>query len=224
VTLPVAARILITGFGRFPGSPFNPSGEIARRLGAGHDGHWSRWSVSGARIVTHVFATTYDAVDRELPALLARERPDAVVLIGVATRARAIRLELLARNRVSVLAADAAGKHADRLAIAPRRASAMHGRFPVAPLLAALRSTRLPVTVSRDAGRYLCNYAYWRALEATHHPGGPRVVVFVHVPPAGAWIRGHGPGPRAKVLAGQTRALGTLLRAVVTSLGRSRAT
>ena len=34
-----------------------------------------------------MFATRYDAVDRELPALLAREKPDIVVMFGVATRA-----------------------------------------------------------------------------------------------------------------------------------------
>ena len=35
---------------------------------------------------------------------------------------------------------------------------------------------------SRDAGNYLCNYVYWRALEAAAEPGGPRLAVFVHVP------------------------------------------
>jgi pyroglutamyl-peptidase len=36
--------------------------------------------------------------------------------------------------------------------------------------------------LARDAGRYICNYVYWRALEAAAKPGGPQLVVFVHVP------------------------------------------
>jgi pyroglutamyl-peptidase len=36
--------------------------------------------------------------------------------------------------------------------------------------------------LSRDAGRYLCNVLFWRALEAAIQRGGPRVVAFVHVP------------------------------------------
>jgi len=36
--------------------------------------------------------------------------------------------------------------------------------------------------VSRNAGAYLCNYAYWRALEAAAQADVLRVVVFVHVP------------------------------------------
>jgi hypothetical protein len=38
---------------------------------------------------------------------------------------------------------------------------------------------------SRNAGAYLCNYVYWRALEAAARPDGPGLGVFVHVPPVG---------------------------------------
>src|SRR5580704_17136361 len=63
--------ILLTGFGRFPGSPVNPSALIARRLARRR-----RTALAPTRRLAHVFATRYDAVDRDLPALLARERPD----------------------------------------------------------------------------------------------------------------------------------------------------
>jgi pyroglutamyl-peptidase len=35
--------------------------------------------------------------------------------------------------------------------------------------------------LSRDAGRYLCNYVYWRGLEASR--SGTPLVQFVHIPP-----------------------------------------
>ncbi|NWG23747.1 MAG: hypothetical protein HXY30_04895, partial [Pseudorhodoplanes sp.] len=54
-------------------------------------------------------------------------------------------------------------------------------RAPLSPLLHAVRSCRLPADASRDAGRYVCNYAYWRGLEHAA-AGGPSLVVFVHVP------------------------------------------
>jgi pyroglutamyl-peptidase len=56
-------------------------------------------------------------------------------------------------------------------------------------LLAAARATGIPARLSRDAGRYLCNYLCWRAGEAAAkaQPGsGPRIVTFVHVPPVRA--------------------------------------
>jgi len=169
--------ILIAGFGRFPGSPVNPSGLVATRLA-----RLRRPALADTRRVAHVFATRYDAVDRELPALLAREKPDIVVMFGVATRALQLRVEERARNRVSVLFPDAGGHRPKISTIAPRRA-ALRNPLPLARLVMAARSAGVAAARSRNAGSYLCNYAYWRALEAAARPGGPRLVIFIHVPP-----------------------------------------
>jgi pyroglutamyl-peptidase len=169
--------ILIAGFGRFPGAASNPSGPIASHLARSR-----RPALAGTRRVAHVFATRYDAVDRELPALLARERPDIVLVFGVATRARRLRIEEVARNRVSVLFPDAGGRRPAMPAIAPGRAALRNPR-PIEPLVRAARSAGVPAARSHNAGAYLCNYIYWRTLDATLTPGGPRLVAFVHVPP-----------------------------------------
>jgi pyroglutamyl-peptidase len=39
----------------------------------------------------------------------------------------------------------------------------------------------VPSRLSRDAGRYLCNYVYWRALEASR--SGTPFAQFIHIPP-----------------------------------------
>ena len=74
----MTATILITGFGPFPGAPYNPTGplviELARRR---HP------AFANVRRVAHVFPVSYEAVDRELPALLKRERPDALIMSGL---------------------------------------------------------------------------------------------------------------------------------------------
>jgi pyroglutamyl-peptidase len=172
--------ILITGFGRFPGSPFNPSGPVAMRVARRR-----RPALAHTRRVAHLFATRYDAVDRELPALLAREKPDIVVMFGVATRARHVRIEERARNRVSVLFPDAGGHRPGARTIAPH-AEALRNPLPLARLAKAARSAGVAAARSRNAGTYLCNYVYWRALEAAARPNGPALVIFIHVPPVGA--------------------------------------
>ena len=58
--------ILVTGFGPFPGAPFNPTGPLVQRLA-----RVRRPALADVTIVPHVFATSYAAVDRELPALIA---------------------------------------------------------------------------------------------------------------------------------------------------------
>ena len=56
--------------------------------------------------IAHVFETSYAAVERELPALIRRVRPDVVLLFGVATRTNYLRIELRARNARSALCHD----------------------------------------------------------------------------------------------------------------------
>jgi pyroglutamyl-peptidase len=168
--------ILITGFNRFPGSPVNPSGLIAQRLAKRR-----RPAFAGARRVAHVFDVRYDAVDRELPALIKRERPGIVVMFGVATRARQIRIEERARNRIALF--PDAGRFRPAMQTITAGSAAIRNPLPLAGLVKAARATGAAVTRSRNAGSYLCNYVYWRGLEATARPDGPAIVIFVHVPP-----------------------------------------
>ena len=55
--------------------------------------------------------------------------------------------------------------------------------FPpwVRRLLRPARAARLKAKLSHDAGRYVCNYLCWRALEAANRANGP-LVAFIHVP------------------------------------------
>jgi pyroglutamyl-peptidase len=183
--------ILITGFSPFPGAPSNPTAALAMRLaGAGRR--------RGIDCVAHVFATTYAAVDRELPRLIAAHRPDAILMLGLAARRRHVSIEVLARNRMSVWFPDAAGVVPLRAAIAAGAPAAARGRAEFSQLLAAARATRVKTLLSRDSGNYLCNYVYWRALEAAAAPAGPRRAVFIHVPRVSPNTRRRGPARRPR--------------------------
>jgi pyroglutamyl-peptidase len=168
--------VLLTGFGPFPGAPFNPTAGLAKRLAARR-----RPAFVDVRRVAHVFQTSYAAVERELPALLKRVRPDVILLFGVATRTKYLRIEMRARNARSPLFPDAAGDRPGSATIDLGAPVTRAGRAPQRALLAAIRAQRLPVRFSHSAGRYLCNFAYWRALTLTHGGNAP-LVQFIHVP------------------------------------------
>ena len=168
--------VLLTGFGPFPGAPFNPTAALAQRLAARR-----RPAFADVRRIAHVFQTSYAAVERELPALLRRVRPDVVLLFGVATRTKYLRIETRARNARSPLFPDAAGDRPGAAVIDRGGPGTRAGRAPQRVLLAAVRAQRLPVRLSHSAGRYLCNFAYWRALTLTHGANAP-LVSFIHVP------------------------------------------
>jgi pyroglutamyl-peptidase len=168
-------RVLITGFGRFPGAPFNPSGPLALAVAKR-----KRPALAGIRREVHIFETSYAAVDCDLPKLLARHKPDIVLLFGLAARTPFVRIETRARNAMSILFPDVRGYRPDERAIA-RGKGPLRGPASFSRLLSATRSAHVPVRTSRDAGRYLCNYVYWRALEASR--SGTPLVQFIHVPP-----------------------------------------
>jgi pyroglutamyl-peptidase len=168
-------RVLLVGFGPFPGAPFNPSADLVKALARRR-----RPALADTVRATHVFATTYAAVDHDLPKLFAAGH-DIILMFGVAGRRRHLCIETLARNAMTVLYPDASGRSPQQPVIAHGGAAALRGFAPFADLLGAIRTSGFPARLSRDAGRYLCNYAYWRALERA---GGSRPLVqFIHIPP-----------------------------------------
>lgn len=170
-------NILLTGFGPFPGAPFNPTERLVERLARSR-----LLARTGVRRTSHVFRTSYEAVDRELPALLKRTKPDVLVMFGLAARMRHIRIETRARNAASRVVPDAAGRRPRTGTIAPGAAASLTLRIPAQRLVNAARSAGVKAALSRDAGRYLCNYLCWRATEAAARPDGPKVAAFIHVP------------------------------------------
>jgi len=170
-------RILITGFGPFPGAPFNPTMALVQRLT-----QLRRPAFSDVELSSHIFHVTYGTVDRELPELIARLHPDALLMFGLAGRTDHIRIETRARNAVTTTFPDADRKVARNGSIVDGADAAPFGPH-TARLLRAALGTGIDARSSRDAGSYLCNYLSWRAIEATRGAHGPRLAAFVHVPP-----------------------------------------
>jgi pyroglutamyl-peptidase len=146
-------RILITGFGPFPGAPFNPTQPLVARLTRLH-----RPAFDNVELIGHIFHVTYNTVDRELPELSGKHRPQALLMFGLADRNRA--------RKGSIVGG------ADAMMLGPHTAK----------LLRAAVGTGIDARASRDAGSYLCNYLSWRAIEAVIGGDGPRLAAFVHVP------------------------------------------
>jgi pyroglutamyl-peptidase len=169
-------RILITGFGPFPGAPFNPTQALVARLK-----RLRRPALGDVELIGHIFHVTYATVDRELPLLLAKHRPQALLMFGLAGRTAHLRVETRARNAVTTLWPDADRTRARKGSILSDADARMFGPH-TAKLLRAAVGTGIDARASRDAGSYLCNYLSWRAIEAARSDNGPRLAAFVHVP------------------------------------------
>jgi pyroglutamyl-peptidase len=170
-------RILITGFGPFPGAPWNPTQPLVARLT-----RLRRPAFADVELSSHIFPVTYKAVDRELPLALAQHKPHALLMFGLASHTGYIRIETRARNAVTMLWPDASQARARKGSIEGGAAAKMFGPH-TQKLLRAADGTGLDARASRDAGSYLCNYLSWRAIEAVDTDSGPRLAAFVHIPP-----------------------------------------
>ena len=169
-------RILITGFGPFPGAPFNPTMPLVKRLT-----QLRRPAFADVELIGHIFHVTYATVDRQLPELIAKYHPQALLSFGLADRTAHVRIETRARNAVTTRFPDADRNRARKGSISSGADAAMFGPH-TAKLLRAANGTGIDARASRDAGSYLCNYLSWRAIEAVGANDGPRLAAFVHIP------------------------------------------
>ncbi len=192
-------KVLITGFGPFPGMPRNPAGEAARRLG-----RLRRPALAGWERTVLILPTEWQALG-DLPAVLDRLKPGVVLMLGVASRRRKLSVEVRALNGARGL--DAAKRRPQTRLVAA--GPAILGLTASGPALAhALRGAGVPAALSRDAGRYLCNGAYYTALSALAGAGVP--VAFLHLP-------GRGPESRRSA-----RQMDFALSQALIALGRAR--
>lgn len=158
-----AVHTLVTGFLGFGRFAVNPAALLASGCGRSFE----------------LIEVSFAAADAFAESLAGR-RFHRLVMMGVAGASEALRLEMRAINRVGRLA-DVRGRVPDEGMIDPAAPTELAGTLWTPDVVARLtRDER--IVVSHDAGDYLCNYVYVRALQRV--PDRP--VGFLHVPPVEA--------------------------------------
>jgi pyroglutamyl-peptidase len=167
-------RILVTGFGSFPGVHDNPTALLIVALGK----HRARLTRLGIALELAVLPVDYAGVVRNLEALNEALKPDAILHFGLAARRKAFRVETRALNCLSLLRCDASGARASRRAILPGAPHTARSTFPAHQIKAALCHAGLRARLSANAGSYVCNETLHLSLARSH----ARLVGFIHVP------------------------------------------
>ncbi|MGL4634893.1 MAG: peptidase C15 [Beijerinckiaceae bacterium] len=163
-------RILITGFGPFLGAPSNPTMAIVRHLLR------SRYArIEGLELVGRVLPTQWSMLP-DFAETIRQQKPDAVLMFGLAGRRRSITPEARAVNHATTLRLDAAGQAPAQQQLAKHGPGFRRSSIDPVSMVAAMRRSSLPAKMSQDAGDYLCNALLWTALD-TDVPA-----IFVHVP------------------------------------------
>jgi pyroglutamyl-peptidase len=168
-------RVLLTGFGPFPGVADNPSSWLAETLAERPPRDL------GAELHARVLPTAWQAA-QSVARLYQQLQPQVMIHFGVSPRAKTFRIERSAHNR--------AARRADAHGVLPP-APAIHAEGPdrfdtelsAAALAARLRACGVAAASSRSAGSYLCNFLYYHSLDWARRQPDPRLVLFVHIPP-----------------------------------------
>jgi len=170
-------KVLVTGFGPFPGVRSNPSGKLIELINAGR--YAARDNIE---ILTALIPTSWEAVGDFAKSNLGAFDADIALHFGVSARARGFRIEKVARNTVTTTP-DCDGRKFRGNCIVPHAPATLRIRFAAEPLVCKLRQRGLPASVSQDAGRYLCNMLLYLALKGEKQHSAPRICGFTHIPP-----------------------------------------
>ncbi|MBX3575624.1 MAG: hypothetical protein KF723_00335 [Rhizobiaceae bacterium] len=179
-------RVLVTGFGAFPGAPVNPTEGLIAAL----DADAARFA-DICRLETRVFDVDYRGLPGRLDEIGAAGCPDIAIHFGLAASAHGFRLERTARNEIRPDSVDIHGFRPDGETICDH-AESISTSLPIAPIADALGAADLPVEVSDDAGGYLCNFLFYHARAGLCDLYRPPMAGFVHVPPAPGLMAPHG--------------------------------
>ena len=146
-------NVTLTGYGPFLTNDTNPSGEIASLLHG------------------KVLEVSYEEIDR----FMEQASPEAFLCLGLNAKAASPRLEVRAVNAINKEVRDVKGFSPDKETIeGNEECRAIDIDIP--ELYSYLLEKGFPCSISEDAGRYLCNYIYFKAL-------GKGKALFVHLPP-----------------------------------------
>lgn len=166
-------RVVVTGYGPFPGVEKNPSGELAKQL--------ARAGLQGAKVEYRVLPVTHADVDA-FAAELRDNPPDLVLSLGVSSAAQ---VEPRGQNWKASYP-DANGNSVEEGKISREGGEDLPSGLPRDWMGERLRrsfgssATVDTQTDSPDTSAYLCNYLNYRLLEAFPR-GGATMAGFVHV-------------------------------------------
>lgn len=168
-------KILVTGFGAFPGMPANPSAALLSALDKKSRGRLRRFGIA---LELRELPVVYAGLPMRLARLAKEIRPGAILQFGVAGGRDVVSIEMFARNAANLRHPDASGRPARKAALVAQGPRVLKTRIPGPELVAALRRAGIRSELSRDAGDYVCNASFYHALRLAN----VRRVGFIHIP------------------------------------------
>jgi len=205
----MAGQILVTGFEPFAGDTINPSQALAKAV----DG----WAAGAFGVRSLILPVQPEAARDAVSGALTTEGLGAVLHLGVAPGRARVSLERVAMNVMDYEIPDARGDVRRDEPCVPGGPAAYWSTLPLREILDELTAEGVPAHLSYSAGAYLCNYTLYTTLHALAERALPVPAGFIHVPLLPSMVAAHGREEASMDLSVMMRALGTMLRMIVSS-------
>lgn len=168
-------RVLISGFEPFGGHKLNPTSLLIDELKAGRIQHPDTFVIE-----TVLLPVTFENAFQKLNSAIEHFNPDVVICLGQAAGRAEINLESIAKNNINADIKDNAGVQPQNVKISEEGPEIYNSTLPIQGLEGALKNAEIPVKLSNSAGEYVCNFLFYRLMEANQDT--ERLCGFVHVP------------------------------------------
>lgn len=167
-------KVLLTGFEPFGGEQMNPAVLVMNRLKGRTIGPYM---VEGLELPT-VFGKS---IDKLLEVVKAAE-PDVVICLGQAGGRADITFERIAINVNDARITDNEGNQPEDMPVVPDGPVAYWSTLPIKAMVAKLRSSGIPASVSDSAGTFVCNQLFYGLMHHIEMSGKEMRGGFVHIP------------------------------------------
>lgn len=202
-------KILLTAFEPFGGDAVNPTQAVADALAENPpDGF--------VVVVRHLPVVADDSVVVALDAF-ERERPDAMISLGLSAGSASIALERIAINLDDFRIPDNAGGHRIDLPIVANGPAAYWTTLPIRRIWNRLLAEGIPAHVSNSAGTYVCNHLFYLLLHEFHRRNVKLPFGFIHIPYLPEQAARKTPAPPSLALETVVNGIGWCLRELKTN-------
>ena len=171
-------KILLTGFGPFPGVSQNATQtyvpELAKRT-------WQCMRAPKFEIVDLILPAEWQSAPARAAEMIATINPQLILHFGVSKDARGFVIERMARNSCSV-SPDACGDLPKDKCLEPHGPHNLFATIPAQKIVHTLRLLGYPAQLSRDAGDYICNATFYSTLKTKVDSNANRAIGFIHLP------------------------------------------
>ena len=169
-------KIIITGFNAFGNIKINPSERVVQMV----SGLSRSWGFS--ELKTEVLRTEFEYAGNRIEELIKNEKPDILLLLGVAMGGLEIRLERLADNVNLLSVPDNTKRCINQKEVIVGGPINYLSSLPIFQIKSALERNDIPVRISYDAGKYVCNHVFYKAIDTIDKLELNTFCGFIHIP------------------------------------------